>query len=377
MQFEDEKTRTIRMLEHLATYGNFTLTDEIRTQIRNGEKTENQYVVDFSTHAHSTEPFNDALMTIYHDIDINLASGEALDRLGRLWNIARFTAQPGFVDVTFEVNLYNPEDITIPAGTPVYCDGLDGRYGSYVTSETVVLNAGSMSGSVRCECTEYGTTAPLPEGSVTRIGDFGFSSVTNPLAGTGGRNIEEDDEYRNRIRNNMSVNTLGNRGFLENYLGHYSGLDSYALVPCYDGVGTLKIVCDTLESNLEQISADVYRDCIIDTDYPPLCVLPSEHSLQELTVYVTRGDGETRYTDDELIQLVESQIRTFLEGGLNRAGLHRSGYPIGRDFYPSELLSYLVQSFPECANIRLRENEVVPVDVVERIGVESVEVVIE
>lgn len=364
------------MVEYAGELGLITVTDELLKQLVAGEKTENQYILDLATHNFALEPFTDALTSIWESIDINLASGEALDCLGRLFNVTRFPAQPGMVDVVFSVELHEPEDIHIPAGTRVWCDGLDGSYGVYVTSEDATLPSGVMSGSVRCENSEYGVCTPLPEECVTRLEGFDFT-VTNPNAGTGGRNIEEDKDYRERIREWSSGLNKGTRQCIDNYLGMYDGLDSYALVPLYDGVGTLKIVCDTLESNLEQISSDVHDNCMLIADVPPLCVLPDSTTLSTLELTLTKGDGVISYTNDELTSLVEAQTRAFVEGGLKRDGTNIRGMGIGEDFIPSALIRYLLDSFPELVNVVPDSMEVVSVPDTNQFVIETVTVVIE
>ena len=376
MQFKNERDRLIDMVEYAGELGLITVTDELKKQLLAGERTENQYILDLATHNYALEPFTDALVSISESIDINLASGEALDCLGRLFNVTRFPAQPGMVDVTFSVELFEPEDIHIPAGTRVYCDGLDGSYGVYVTSEDAVLPSGVMSGTVRCENSEYGVCSPLPPESVTRLEGYGFT-VTNTSGGTGGRNIEEDDDYRDRIRSWSSALNIGTRACLDNYLGMYDGLDSYRLVPRYDGVGTLKIVCDTLESNLDQIQEDVYENCMLHSDVPPLCVLPDSTTLSTLELTITKGDGVISYTNDELTSLVEAQTRAFVEGGVKRDGTNMRGMSIGEDFIPSALIKYLLDSFPELVNVVPDSMDVVSVPDTNQFVIETVTVVIE
>ena len=376
MQFKNERDRLIDMVEYAGELGLITVTDELKKQLVSGERTENQYILDLATHNYALEPFTDALVSISESIDINLASGEALDCLGRLFNITRFPAQPGMVDVTFSVELFEPEDIHIPAGTRVYCDGLDGSYGVYVTSEDATLPSGVMSGTVRCENSEYGVCSPLPPESVTRLEGYGFT-VTNTSGGTGGRNIEEDDDYRDRIRSWSSALNIGTRACIDNYLGMYDGLDSYRLVPRYDGVGTLKIVCDTLESNLDQIQEDVYENCMLHSDVPPLCVLPDSTTLSTLELTITKGDGVISYTNDELTSLVEAQTRAFVEGGVKRDGTNMRGMSIGEDFIPSALIKYLLDSFPELVNVVPDSMDVVSVPDTNQFVIETVTVVIE
>ena len=199
----------------------------------------------------------------------------------------------------------------------------------------------------------------------------------NPNGGTGGRNIEEDSEYRERIRSWSSGLNIGTRQCIDNYLGMYDGLDSYRLVPLYDGVGTLKIVCDTLPTLLDSISSDVYENCMLVTDYPPLCVLPESTTLSTLELTVSKGDGVTGYTDDELKQLVVAQVETFVNGGVKRDSTRMSGLGIGDDFIPSQLVQYLLGEFPELVNIVPDSMEVITVPDTNHFNIEQTEVVIE
>ena len=376
MDFENEQTRLLRMIEYAGEKGLINVDDELLQSISDGKRIENQYILDLSVHNHAQQPLYDAAETVHADIDVNTATGEALDRLGRLVGVTRFPAMPGTVDVVVDIGEgFMTEDITIPAGTLVLCDGLDSSFGEYQTDETVVINVGTSTMTIRCSCTDYGVVQPLPVGSVTRLNGFDLQ-VSNPEHGTSGRNIEEDEDYRQRIRNATTANTVGTRAYLESYLGMYEGLDGYTLVPRYDGVGTLKIVCDTTTANLEQIRDDVYANCMSLTDVPPLCVLPTDHNLQSLTVTVLVGDICT-LTREELSQIIESQVHTFVEGGYTREGIRRPGYVIGRDFYPSALLGYLVSSFPELSNIRLNLVEPVTIASDEKVALDTVTVVFE
>jgi hypothetical protein len=156
---------------------------------------------------------------------------------------------------------------------------------------------------------------------------------------------------------------VGTRACIEDYLGHYSGLDSWCLVPRYNGVGSLKIDCDTLESQLAGISADVYRDCMLVSDLEPVCVLPDTEgsTLASLELECHRSGGVSGLSDDELTSLIVAQVRAFVDGGLNRAGVEQAGLPIGADFNPSQLVSYLLSNISEVDNIVSSELDVIPV----------------
>ena len=378
MQFETEQERLIRMIQYAEELG--LLPSGTAEHVLAGERTENQYVLDFSTESHAVQPIMSDLQELYENMDINLASGEALDRWGRLLHVTRYPAQAPRVVVSVELALENDADVVIPAGTTVTVDGQDSSiFGDYVTLEETVINAGTVNASFVAVGSELGFRPALPIGSVTGVDGFSFISCTNTAMGTEGCNIEEDDDYRLRLNSSARVNTIGLRECFEDYLYHFDGLDSFYLVPLYDGVGSLKIVCDTVEELLPSIADGVTQNCKLETDKPVLCVLPESVALEAISLSVTRNPLIIGLTDDELGQLLIAQVHAFVEGGFTRDGLVRKGLGVGGDLYPSELLAYLMENFSECLNIRLKYNnadfvEPVEISVTEKATLSTVEV---
>lgn len=363
------------MVEHAMEQGLLGTDTDLLERVRNGELLDNQYILDFATHARVSSQLEDKCSTVYQDMNLLTASGEALDNLGRLVGVSRFTAQAPIVEVTLSLELGAGSDVIVPSGTPliIHAGQDEDLYGDYVTSEECIIHEGTTSSVVRCECIDPGYHVQLPENSVIGLEGFNFS-ISN-TAGTSGRNIEEDDDYRLRIMQWSSKSLVGTEALLTDWLGHYSGLDGWCLVPRYDGVGSLRIVCDTLESELESIAEGVMRDCMLVTDKQVSCVLPDNYSLQSLSLECHRSPGMvSSLSDDELKQLVEAQVRTFVEGGFTRSGVMQSGMSIGSDFVPSQLLSYLVLNVPEVDNFVSSEVDVISVPSTHRFMIESVEV---
>ena len=378
VQFETENERLVNMVQYAGELGLLNVDEVLLEQLLAGKKTENQYILDFATHSHGDQPLISLLREIYENIDLNTATGEGLDKLGKLVNVIRYPAQTPQVRIEISFELNNEFDITIPAGTPVILGGMIPEvYGNYVTAETVTINAGTTMTSVLAVGTEYGVQTSLPPNTVRGLDGFSFSTCTNPEEGTCGRNIEEDDEYRERIQQNARINTRGTRECIEDYLDHFNGLDGYCLIPCYEGVGTLKVVCDTLEENLPNISEGLSDNCMIETDRDPVCVLPQSHVVEGVSFTVTRNPANITLTNDELSQLVIAQTNTFVHGGITRDGLKREGLHIGESLYPSKLLTYLMNSFTEILNIESNLEEIITVEPTEKITLNSVNVVFE
>lgn len=372
-----EKEILLDMLSTAEQNKLITNNSETMQKIREGLITENQYVLDLSTHAHALQQLEQKIYDIYSQNDLNTATGENLDRLGRLVNVARYPAQAP--RVVFDLDMLFPisEAVTIPAGTEVlFTEGCRDE-GMYFTTEDVYLPVNTTLATVTAVCSELGYRKPVIAETINGLAGYPQYRVTNKSDGTSGRNIEEDDSYRERIREWASKQERGTRACIEDYLNQYTGIDSYNLVPRYEGVGTLKIVCDTLESLLPSISEDVYENCMSLLDAPPLCVLPSSHVLQNLTLYVHPRKTATAQSRDELKQRIRGQCDTFVYGGRDMNARDRQGLSIGEDFAPSELISYLQGQFPELQNIRCNQQSIINVDDNSILELDEVEIVIE
>lgn len=366
------------MLEDSQRKGLITKNEETMQKIRDGQLTENQYVIFLSIYAYVHAILEELEYNIYKNTDLNTAEGEGLDRIGIIINVARYPSQSARVELSIDGLFQSDEPVTIPSGTVVLFND-DGQRdaGLYQTVEDVYLPVGTSTATVLAECTEIGYRRAVVEGTVNGLEGFGTFRVTNEEAGTTGRNIEEDDEYRERIRAWASKNTIGTRACIEDYLDHYDGLDSYNLIPRYDGVGTLKIVCDTLESLLPLIEEGVQENCMNFTDAQVVCVLPEQYVLQSLVLYVHPRQTSLAQSEEELKQRILSQVDVFVDGGYDNSGQSWQGLRIGQDFAPSELVSYLQVQFPELSNIRCNQQTVVPVDDLSVLKIGDSDVVIE
>ena len=364
------------MVQYAGEQGLISVNDELINNLTNGLKTENQYILDLSTHSHAVQPINTDLQEIYESIDINTATGDGLDKFGRLLDVTRAPAQAPRVKVTVEALLENEQVIHIPPGTEVTVGGQDPTlYGRYVTEDDVIIPPGITTVSFIAVGDDLGVRPALPEGSVTGVVGYEFISITNDEPGTTGRNIEEDTEYRQRILQSHSIHSVGTRACIEDFLNHYEGLDSYCLIPQYDGVGTLKVVCDTFQDYLQYIKEELYENCMLATDAEPVCVLPESIATQNITLTLKRDKRNNNLTDDELAQGVLGQLNTYILGGNTRDGIPRQGLGVGGDLYPSQLLSYLVESFPECRQIKLNLVDTVEVQPTQKLRPGNVTVV--
>ena len=200
LQFRTENEILKEMLIYAKEKG-LQLTGEDIEEIVAGNQTANQYVIDFATHSFICAQMEQHLERIYNNIDINKATGEALDNYGRLLNVARGMAQPSRVDVRFEIPSAGEEDIVIPAGTKlILVDLWELRGIVYRTTEEIRINAGVTSAEGVAENDNYGYTQKLPADAVIGVEGFPLITASNENPSTSGNNIEEDDDYRERVK---------------------------------------------------------------------------------------------------------------------------------------------------------------------------------
>lgn len=346
-----EEDIVVEMLDDAEDVG-LTGTSDLVSKVRSGLRTENQYVLLFSTDAKQFSILEKDNDTNRENGFIGTARGEALDDMGTLLNVHRVEALSSEVELSISLSVAGESAVTIPQGTRVILQNIYAGMGyEYVTKEAVTIPAGSTSVSVVAENLNPGYVTPIPNGAVTGLEEFDTLTVTNEDYSTNGVDIEEDDVYRDRVLDWSSKNTRGTRDCIVDYLDHYEGVDRYKLIPCFDGVGTLKIVCDTLSSMLDTIRDDVYDNAMLLTDSKPSVVLPEEQSLSDFTVVVTINWDALKITTAELSSALLAQISTYVHGGDMRDGSSFVGISMGDDFHPSLLWKFLLEQFPEVSNI--------------------------
>ena len=132
---------------------------------------------------------------------IHTAEGEFLDNFGDPAGVHRYGSSPSEGTVTFtRLNEEGHENIVIPDGLQVSTDDAI----SFIVDnegENLVLEDGVTSISCQVLCEQEGAYTNVLPNTITLIMDDLASklSVTNTDSMTGGRDIEDDDDYRLRI----------------------------------------------------------------------------------------------------------------------------------------------------------------------------------
>lgn len=363
MEFKTENEillNAIARAEELQLFGD---TTDLLDKVANGENTENQYVLDLSTHAYILSDFLSQLEDVYESCDIATARGEQLDRIGRLVNVNRLPgiAASMVLQLTLEVALSS--DIVIPAGTEVLIDPIQvDPWITYTTDSQVRITSGSVEATVTCSSDYKGLQRRVPMESVYGLEGFPDVTAYNRERSTSGRSIESDEDYRRRILLWNVKNQVGTQAAFEAYLGEMEGLDDYKLIPRPEGlVGYLNIVCDCNESRLEEIQNAVQENCMLFTDDPVYCINPEMTQL-DLSVSAMITREPIQHTVTEIIEMIRHEVEVWVDGGVTRTGETIHGRRIGESFLPSQLIMHLHNLFPELLSITVGTEETVAED---------------
>ena len=358
MIFKTETEVLLNAIAKAEEIGLFGDTTDLVEKVANGENTENQYVMDLSTHSYINSDTLGVLEDIYDGTDIATARGVQLDNFGKFLNVSRLPGIASMIDLQLSVSVPVSHDIIIPAGTVVLIDPLQvDPTITYTTDSMTKITSGSTETTVTCSSDYAGLQRRVPAECVYGLEGFPEVVVYNRESGTSGRNIENDDDYRKRILLWNVKNTVATQSAFESYLGEYKGLDDYKLIPRPEGrVGYLNIVCDCPETYLETIQNDVQRDCMLFTDDPVYCINPSRVFLDvSVSAVVTREP--IQHTVSELMEILRHEIEVWIDGGITREGMTIQGKRIGEAFIPSQLVMHLHNQFPELLSITVDTEE--------------------
>jgi len=154
-----------------------------------------------------------SILNEQHNLDT--MSGGRLDAYLSIFNFGRQQATPAYGTVTFSRNVAGTTAVTIPRGTQVLANIDDAIFPSivFVTTETVVLDAGTASVDATVQCTIAGTIGNIDANKVVGFGGLksivGITSISNRHAMTGGTDAEDDGAYKTRFQRTFLRNVSG------------------------------------------------------------------------------------------------------------------------------------------------------------------------
>ena len=290
---------------------------------------------------------------------ISTSEGVFLDRLGELpfIDLPRITGSVAGGSVTFTLAEAQSDDVVIPAETFIRNEDEI----SFYTLSDCVISSGDLTGSVLVEAISPGVDGNAPAGTVTIFEDEDIDtslvSVTNSEAFRGGSDWEDDDEYRQRLLDNVQADGFGTVGWYR------------SLCEDVDGVHDVKFVSD----------ATYTRKCLVNGSVKPtpdgvlLDVLTELSDLDNLVLGHRFIVDKPSYTSVDLTisldvanemdtDLLDDCLGAFIDGtSFDR--LEYTGLRIGEDFNALMVKSALA-IFPDIVDVTSVKSDGVEVETV-------------
>ena len=197
-----------------------------------------------------------------------------LDELGKVFGIARQTGSYATTTLEFTLEEVLDYDILIPAETEILTE--DRRY-TFETDEDLTIETGDLTGMVTATCTVQELESNDYEiGSINLLPFAADYTVENTAASSGGREVETDDRFRERL-------LLGYTQFQK-----AGSLNAYRAM-CFDydvGIIDVGIITDFINA-----PGNVYLYPLIHPG-----AIPSDSLLTGLSIYL-KNDSRKPITD--------------------------------------------------------------------------------
>ena len=355
MNYEEKDYEEIfeEALQDSLDSGLISHAEDFEDFIANKEDISNYYVMDKSVIAQMiANIYTNGLTPTYESAKVEYAEGIDLEDIGSIVGIVRPPATYAYATVTFSLNEVLEEDVNIEAGVIVSTeDGIE-----YRTLDDIFIAAGEDSTNVSCIAEEPGVESKVVENSLINIEtELEVSlSCTNEDPSTGGDEEYSDDEYRYLLMNWKIINLKGSTEAYEEYFANFDGIDSYKVVPNWDGTGTVKIVLDPgtpyqlnqayndLQDTITQCTEDIVM-------FPPTPKLIDIYATVNVDI-----DQLNPYSDvekEDIKARIITAIKVFIDGGYTIDNEYYPGLILGEDFIPHKLAVFLDDEIPELQNI--------------------------
>lgn len=326
--------------------------EDFISYITNREDISNYYVLTLSIIADTIEDVYYDMTDVYNSNKINLALGIDLDNIGDIVGCPRPTATHSGVMVTFSLPHKTSTTRTIEKGV-----SLTSKSGVvFETVEDGIIPIDGTSVDIYAESKATGTQTRILSNTLTTISggldmtDFGGTTVTNAEASSGGKDEYNDEEYRLLLMDWVANNIKGSKEAYERYFADFDGLDSYKLIPNWDGSGTLKIVLEPghpyqLQLAYEDITQNVCQLSDDITMFSPVRVPIKIYA--SCNVDIDEVNPYSSSEKEEIKSRIIDAIKTYIDGDV----FYYTGLGIGEDFIPYKLGVFLSQQVPELKNV--------------------------
>ena len=371
MNYEEKQYAEIfeSMLQDSLEKGLISHANEFKSYIANKQDISNYYVMDKSVIAQLVAEIYKAITSVYESGKVEYAEGQDLDEIGKIVGISRPGATSAEAICTFTTSTIE-EDINIPEGVIVSTvSGVE-----FQTIKPIFIAAGNTETDVAVRALVPGVSSKVIENSITRIvSEIDYSlQVNNEKSSSGGRTAYTDDEYRYLLMNWMKIHLKGSLEAYEYYFSKFDGLESYKLVPNWDGGGTMKIVLDPgTPEQLNRAYTDLQKSVVQSTEdiamFPP--VSRPIDIFATVNVDIDQINPYSSIEKEDIQARIKSACKIFIDGGYRSNGSYYPGLYLGEDFIPHKLSVFLDIEIPELKNINFSYPEDYVVIQDEEIGV--------
>ena len=359
MNYVEKKYEEIfeAMLEDSLEKGLISHAEEFQDYIANSQDISNYYVMDKSVLAQMFEKiYTQAITPVYESAKVEYAEGQDLDDIGKILGIPRPQATCAEVECAFTLRNAldeNEGDVNIPAGIIIETDsGIQ-----YQTVESIFIANGETETTALARAIESGLGSKIIADTLTNIvSEITYDlTVNNPSSSKGGTEAYTDDEYRYFLINWRKIYIKGSTEAFEYYFANFDGIDSYRLVPNWNGTGTMKCILDPgtseqLNRAYQELQTQVTQATEDITMFAPL-----ENPIDIYAVVNVDIDQINPYSEVEKTDIqarIITAIKTFIDGGYRSNGSWYPGLYLGEDFISHKLAVFLDEEISELKSIK-------------------------
>lgn len=350
-------------LENAYDSGLISHDEKFLTYIRSKQDISNFYVMNLSVLADSFEDVYYDITDVYLSDKLPHALGEDLDDIGDRYGCPRPVDSYARAEITFTFGSTSSQSTILPEGIEVStATGI-----VYKTVEQATVPADTAEITITAQAVEVGKNSRVLANTLTKIdsdiftniytGDdtLGNVSCTNRKPSAGGSSALDDDDYRELIGEWRKENIRGSAEAYHRYFSNLDGLNSYKLIPRWDGSGTLKIILDPGDSTqLNQVYNDL-NNSVFQMPEDITLFAPEPVTIDVYARCNVDIDLINPYSDieKEAIQSrIVDAIRNYVDGDV----LNYTGLGIGEDFIPYQLGVFIHEKVSELKNIEFLDN---------------------
>lgn len=290
---------------------------------------------------------------------ISTSEGVFLDRLGELpfIDLPRITGSVAGGSVTFTLAEVQSDDVVIPAETFIRNEDEI----SFYTLSDCVISSGDTTGSVLVEAISPGADGNAPAGTVTIFEDEDIDtslvSVTNSEDFRGGSDWEDDDEYRQRLLDNVQADGFGTVGWYRGLCEDVDGVHDVKFVS--DATYTRKVLVNGI---VKETPNAVLLDVLTELSDLDNLVLGHRFIVDKPSYTSVDLDISLDVTNEMDTDILDDCLGAFIDGtSFDR--MSYTGLRIGEDFNALMVKSALA-IFPDIVDVTSVESGGVEVETV-------------